>query len=334
MALGCWGVADLSCGGYICLGVGSRGDVVGLDWDLNGGAQAPALRGSTEPCAKVASKGIGAGSHGRGRAPRRGSSQTSGRPPTDGWDPVPRSCAVSNRPGAGPSRRPAWSAESGLVPRHAAQVPHQPLHRAPGRSVALTTQLDPDLVRSVDAELRLPDPLDLELHPAVPQFPCRRGSGLHRVVGGGSEIENPADRLPAPPLPMFPDEPHDVGGRGLISRAKKKRWVRLFWRDAPGDGIEFPRQPEWWLRRHAQRQWGPHTPRGQPLVGLVQRELLLRHLPRLSPWELFPRCWRLENPKNPSLQKSRTLFFVYPPAATPIRPADPGLVGRHHPAVG
>ena len=84
------------------------------------------------------------------------------------------------------------------------------------------------------------------------------------------------------------------------------QWVRLFWRDAPGDGIEFPRQPEWWLRPHAQRQWGPNTPQGQPLVGLVQRELLLRHLPRLSPWELFPRRWRLENPKNPSLQKSRT----------------------------
>ncbi len=106
---------------------------------------------------------------------------------------------------------------------------------------------------------------------------------------------------------------------GDCARRMVKR-VRLFWRDAPGDGIEFPRQPEWWLRPHAQRQWGPNTPQGQPLVGLVQLELLLRHLPRLSPWELFPRRWHLENPKNPSLQKSRTLWQTDPLPSRARRP--------------
>jgi len=103
-----------------------------------------------------------------------------------------------------------------------AQLPHQPLHRAAGHWKTLSPQLGPHLVRPVDAEVLLPDPLDLRLQLPVPKFPCRRRPGAGRVVDGRRELHHPADRLNSPTLPVLGNELHGLGGLGSSSRAKKR----------------------------------------------------------------------------------------------------------------
>src|SRR5205814_900849 len=76
-----------------------------------------------------------------------------------------------------------------------AQLTHQPFHRAAGDLDALSLQLGPYLVGTIDAVVLLPDPLDLALEPLVAQLAGRWWTRDRRAIGRRGELQHPADRL-------------------------------------------------------------------------------------------------------------------------------------------
>jgi hypothetical protein len=72
--------------------------------------------------------------------------------------------------------------------------------------VAFALELGPDLVGSIDVEVLGVDPFDLGLQRVVPDLARTARADLRRVVGGGSELQSPTDRLDSPSRPVGVDE--------------------------------------------------------------------------------------------------------------------------------
>ncbi len=83
-----------------------------------------------------------------------------------------------------------------------AGLAHQALHRAAGHICALTPQLAPNLVGSIDLHVRLPDSFDVDAQHVVTLDPCTTQLGIAPLrgvtpVAGRRDLHHPADRLDA-----------------------------------------------------------------------------------------------------------------------------------------
>ena len=99
-----------------------------------------------------------------------------------------------------------------------AHLTHQPLYRTSGDFDPFSAKLTPDFARTVDAEVLLPDPLDLLAELDVANRPSRkprgvRLAGLLLVVGRRGDRKLSADRLDPVLLAMLVDERHHHLGR-------------------------------------------------------------------------------------------------------------------------
>ena len=80
-------------------------------------------------------------------------------------------------------------------------VLHEPLNGASSDRHLLAVQLFPDLARAVNGEVVVVDTGDLGLQLVITVPSRARGTGLGRVVGGGSKLQCLADWLDSPSIP-------------------------------------------------------------------------------------------------------------------------------------
>ena len=111
------------------------------------------------------------------------------------------------------------------------QLPHQPLHGAPGRRDALPIELVPHLPGAVPLAAVLPDAQDLLLQRGFADRPGRRRPRPGRVIprrrdAHAALAQRPADRLDPELVPEGLDEGHHQGYRWPSSAAKKALAVR------------------------------------------------------------------------------------------------------------
>ena len=109
-----------------------------------------------------------------------------------------------------------------LAPAHATQpqVAHQPPDAVPADVDAFTLELGPHLVDAIDIEVLLMHPDDLRFELGITDSALRQRTSDRRVVGGGGELQDPADRLDPELLAVCRDVADYLAGRSS-SAAKK-----------------------------------------------------------------------------------------------------------------
>jgi hypothetical protein len=98
---------------------------------------------------------------------------------------------------------------------------HEALDGAARHADPLAVELGPHLVGAIHAAVLGPDALDGGLELRVPDLADRPRAGARRVIGGGSNLQEAADRLDSPAGAVGVDEAHRGGSCGSSSRAKK-----------------------------------------------------------------------------------------------------------------
>src|ERR1700712_1181481 len=88
---------------------------------------------------------------------------------------------------------------------------HQPSNLATRRGDGLALKLPPDLAHAVDLEVRVPDPLDVDLQVRITPRPGRQFGGIGALgcmlmVGGRGDRQDLADRLDPMRLAVTVDE--------------------------------------------------------------------------------------------------------------------------------
>ena len=109
-----------------------------------------------------------------------------------------------------------------LAPAHSdqPQVAHQPPDTVPADVDAFALELGPHLVDAVDVEVLLMHPDDLRFELGIPDSALRQRTSDRCVIGGGGELQDPADRLDPELLAVCRDVADYLAGRSS-SAAKK-----------------------------------------------------------------------------------------------------------------